>query len=270
MHHNLFLSIKSMSARYFLVGMFWQSIRIRNRLSQDLRRQRALLSPPVSALPGGGVNESVAAISAVSETTPDKALKKIRVAGQGVPEVVADIPDYTPEIPDYTPEIPEAEEFPTPKKKLEESFREATVLGQTGDTPDHVVALQVDNSNLQCANTELHERVADLQDELKKAIEALQKKSSGPVEPPVEPKNPQPPVPPQNPDGSDGGLEALGETHVGDDAARKRLERLCKRKANGKLVPKFINDLSQCFEEGLCSTIHVIKNIVKYKFCLLI
>ena len=244
-----------MSARYFLVGMFWQPIRIRNRLSQELRRQRALLSPPVSTVPGGRVNESVAATSQVSETTPDKAVKKIRVAGQGVPEVEADTPNYTPE-------IPEVEEYPTPKKKLEESFRAASVLGQTGATPDHVVALQVDNSNLQCANNELHDRVADLQEELKKAREALQKKSSGPVEPPVEPKNPQPPVPPQTPNGSDGGLEALGETHVGDDAARKRLERLCRRKANGKLVPKFINDLSQCFEEGLRGTIHVIKKIL--------
>lgn len=230
--------------------MFWQPIRIGNRLSQELRRQRALMSPPVPvpAATGGGGNEAVAATTFVSETTPDKVLKKSRVATTE--------PDASPisEEEDSTP-------VPTPKKSLDDSFKAASSLGQTGTTPDHLASLQLDNSNLQSANSQLHETLAGLQEELDKAKQALQNKQNKPSAP-VVPGNPPPQVTTPVPNGSDdAGLGFLGEVDlstVGDDAARKRLERLCKRRASGKLAPKFINDLSHCFEEVVCGTIHVI------------
>ena len=192
------------------------------------------MSPNETVPPSTG-ERTVAVGVTFSKTTPDKAVKKSKVGSSPT----------TP--PPYQPDnSPGSSQDPTPKN-LDGAFEEVAkpegpAMGQTGSTPDQFLSLQVDNSNLQFVNNSLQEQIENMRKEIAalktntvgKGPETLENQPCLPEPVPKQMPVANTPPNPTNPNNGD----ALGEPgDVGDDAARKRLERICKRRASGKLGP---------------------------------
>ena len=152
----------------------------------------------------------IAVTTATSQSTPEKSLKKSRVETEG-----ADVPKrglWSNDADDDTPgQIWDQPTQPGPTFNSAQQLPPPPGLAQTGDMPDisdEVVALKVANQQLQHDKQYLQEQVAVLQEELAKLkIDGVAHES-------------------ENAPGDQ-------QAPASDEAARKRLARICARNSAG-------------------------------------
>jgi hypothetical protein len=174
---------------------------------QELMRQRAMLSPVPA---GGGLTKenpggasSAAYPTQHSTTTPGKTLKKSRVEiskSNSTAQITFDETIPGDISPPGSPLAPRALD-----------------LGQTGDSPDEIEVLREEYHKVVNRNADLEVQVKMLQDEL------TQMKISAPGCNDTE-----------NNEGT--GEQGNPEVPASEEAARKRLQRICTPKADGKHV----------------------------------
>lgn len=150
--------------------------------------------PPVPPVAPVDSVESVGVATDVSLTTPDKALKKSRV------EVEAPAPRRLYDTQDY---------YPSPEQPCDAAIGGTPYLGQTGESPDEVEELRKMNKQLLSEKAKLEMQVADLTEEIQR-MSLDQPRDDTPDQ------IPEPAVP------------------ATDDAARKRLQRICSPSSTGK------------------------------------
>ena len=149
---------------------------------------------------------SVGVMTQASKTTPDHVLKKSRIE-QGVvvePRRLYDTQDFLDDSQDpfFQQERPQAKPA-TPRSASQHG------LGETGESPDEVQLLKSLNEKLMADNAALEKEVSELTQQLKSLSMA-------------EPM-----------DGNDQG-DGTNQIPASDDAARKRLGRICSRNSQGK------------------------------------
>ena len=197
---------------------------------QELIRQRALLSPDPAGgnlpkeNPGG--QSSAAYPTQVSNTTPDKAVEKSRI------EISKEVSTASLAYGDTIPGNISPCGSPLAPRSLD--------LGQTGESPDEIMVLREQYMKAMARNADLEVQVKVLQDQLAQVNMHAPERMN--VIPELD----------QN-DGTGGQPIPDVAFPASDEAARKRLQRICTPKADGKHV-NVVYFFWVCFENGMLQT----------------
>ena len=192
----------------FINGSFlYDALPTQHHSCQELKEQRRAMGMDMD---GGKGNSGVPQVTQPpfgvmthsSTTTPDHVLKKSRVeqACPVPPRRLYDTQDFL-ESQDCFPEIPET--------KPAAPSASVGNLGETGESPDEIQLLKSLNERLLADKAALEKEVLNLTQQLK-ALSLVERT-----------------------DDNDQG-DATNQTPASDDAARKRLGRICGRNSQGK------------------------------------